>query len=729
MSRKYIKLKGDEEFVFIKPSKKSKKKKEEKKKSKKKDAITGIYTANAKGFGFVTVEGYTDDFFIPAKKTNGAMQGDEVSIKVIAFGKGGKRTEAEVIEILNHGLTRIVGTYKQSKNFGFVVSDNLKVATDLYIPQGESMGAMEGHKVVAEITKYADACRKPEGRVVEILGHVTDPGVDISAIVKSFEIPMEFPKEVMKEAEAIGLTVPSEAVKGRNDLRDVTMVTIDGEDAKDLDDAVSLSVEDGIYYLGVHIADVSEYVKEGSPLDKEAYNRGTSVYLADRVIPMLPRRLSNGICSLNAGEDRLAMTCEMKIGKDGQILSYHISESVIHVTKRMNYTDVNAMLHGETKEEYEFLRPMFEEMYDLSQILWKKRRARGCIDFDLPEAKILLDEKGHAIDVTMHEHNDATHLIEEFMLAANECVAAYMLERDYPFLYRVHEQPAADKIMDLQILARSFGYHLPGDAEDIKPADIQELMEGIKGREEEKFISTLALRSMRQARYTNTCLGHFGLACKEYTHFTSPIRRYPDLQIHRILKEQLRGKLTEKKIAHYDKILESVGDQCSKRERRSIEAEREVDKLKKAEYMGDRIGESFDGVISGVTAWGFYVELPNTVEGLVPINKLYGDIFEYREGRYEIKGLNHHMVYKLGEPITIVVNSVDLQSRTIEFLPPLPDGVTIDQLEKPIHVAVKNSKKKELKKAHRKGSSKGKSSGKKTEPSKKVKSEKKSKKS
>ncbi len=691
MSKRSIKLTGKEDFIFVKPVKKKKKKKEElrtkdsaknlkkEKKSSSKNTLTGIFTGNAKGFGFVTVEGYEDDFFIPGSKVGGALHGDEVEIKVLLFAHGGKRAEAEIVSIVNRGTTRVVGSFVKRQNFGFVMSDNQKIASDIYVPVEDSMGAMDGHKVVVEITKYAEFGKKPEGKIVDILGHITDPGVDILSLVRAFDIPVEFPKDVMKEAENIGLTVPEEALEGRRDLRDVTMVTIDGEDAKDLDDAVSLRKDGEDYILGVHIADVSEYVKEGSPLDVEAYERGTSVYLTDRVIPMLPRRLSNGICSLNAGEDRLAMTCEMRINSAGVILSYEIFESVIHVTKRMNYSDVNAMLHGETMEEYEFLRPMFEMMYGLSQILYKKRAARGCIDFDLPEAKIMLDEKGHPVSIALHEHNDATHLIEEFMLAANESVASYMVEKDLPFLYRVHEQPDPERIRDLQSLARSFGVHLNGEAENILPGDIRGLIEEIKGRSEEKFISTIALRSMRQARYTNVCLGHFGLACKEYTHFTSPIRRYPDLQIHRILKEELRGKLNEKRIAFYERNLEAVGDQCSKRERRSVDCERETDKLKKAQYMEGFIGEAFEGVISGVTNWGFYVELPNTVEGLVPISKMVGDVYVYDEGAYAIKGLNRHTKYILGDSVTVVMNAVDEQARTIEFLLPLEPGQSLEK--------------------------------------------------
>lgn len=713
MSKRIKKLTGKEDFVLIKPVKKKKKntkestqkvsdgtkkgkteaeKQETKKKvSKKADTLIGIFTGNAKGFGFVTVEGYEEDFFVPASKVKDALHGDEVEIKVLLFAHGGKRAEAEILRVVNRGVTRVVGSFVRRQNFGFVISDNQKIAADIYVPIEDSMGAMDGHKVVVEITKYGEMGRKPEGRIVDILGHLSDPGVDILSLVRAFDIPVEFPKDVMKEAEKIGLTIPEDSVSGRKDFRKLTMVTIDGEDAKDLDDAVSLSRDGEDYLLGVHIADVSEYVKEGYPLDKEAYERGTSVYLTDRVIPMLPRRLSNGICSLNAGEDRLAMSCMMRIGKDGEIQSYEIFESVIHVTRRMNYSDVNAMLHGETMEEYEFIRPMFEEMFALSQILYEKRAKRGCIDFDLPEAKIMLDKKGRPIEITLHEHNDATHLIEEFMLAANESVANYMVSKALPFLYRVHEQPDPEKIRDLQSMARGFGYHLPGEAEDIRPQDIRELIEGIKGRDEEKFISTIALRSMRQARYTNVCLGHFGLACKEYTHFTSPIRRYPDLQIHRILKEELRGELSPKRIAHYDRILESVGDQCSKRERRSVECERETDKLKKAQYMEGFIGESFEGTISGVTNWGFYVELPNTVEGLVPISKMAGDVYVYDEGTYSIKGLQHHSRYTLGDAVTVIMNAVDEQARTIEFVLPLEPGQSYEK-ESPFPKGKKSKK-------------------------------------
>lgn len=634
--------------------------------------MTGVFTSHAKGFGFVTVEGREEDLFIPASRVHGAMHKDTVRVKVLP-GQRGNRQEAEVTDIIARGFTQIVGIYQQSKNYGFVVPDNTKFAYDIFIPKEKSMGAVDGHKVVAEITKYVDeenGSRNPEGKIVEILGHVNDPGVDIMSIVKGFELPVEFTEKQLEQAARVAKEVSTADREGRMDLRDMQMVTIDGEDAKDLDDAVSLTIEDGYFHLGVHIADVSNYVQENSALDREAVSRGTSVYLVDRVIPMLPHILSNGICSLNAGEDRLALSCLMKIDEKGNMVDYRITESVIRVNRRMSYTAVKRILEDHDEEmirEYTELVPMFQNMQALSAIIRKNRRKRGSIDFDFPESKILLDKQGHPTDIKPYERNVATKMIEDFMLMANETVAQHFYWLDSPFVYRTHESPDPDKMKKLVYLLRGLGYTIKMGRDEIHPKEIQKLLEKVDGSDAEALISRLTLRSMKQAKYTTECTGHFGLACQYYCHFTSPIRRYPDLQIHRIIKDQLRGRLTEEKMNHYREILPEVAKHSSQTERRAEEAERETDKLKKAEYMADHIGETFEGVISGVTAWGVYVELPNTVEGMIPVDYLPGDRYTFDEEHYELIGEHLGHCYTLGQAIKVEVYQVDLFAKTIDF--------------------------------------------------------------
>ena len=529
---------------------------------------------------------------------------------------------------------------------------------------------MTGHKVVVKITDYGDKNRKPEGVIIEIIGHINDPGTDIISVVKSLEIPMEFPDGVMKQTEDIENEVNSKDMAGRLDLRDVMMVTIDGEDAKDLDDAVSLSYDNGIYTLGVHIADVSNYVIENSPLDKEAVKRGTSVYLVDRVIPMLPHKLSNGICSLNANVDRLALSCIMEIDKKGNVVGHKIAETVVRIDKRMDYTTVNKILefNDETAiEENKELVPMFRQMNELALILREKRHKRGSIDFDFPESKIILDEKGKPIDIKPYERNSATKLIEDFMLIANETVAEDYFWQELPFVYRTHDIPDPEKMLKLSLFINNFGYGIKTTQEEIHPKELQKLLEKIEGTEEETLISRLTLRSMKQAKYTTSCTGHFGLAAKYYCHFTSPIRRYPDLQIHRIIKENLRGGLSEKRIKHYESILPEIAEQASKTERRADEAERDTDKLKKVEYMQNHIGEVFDGVVSSITNWGMYVELPNTVEGMVKLTALLDDYYYYDEESYELVGKDTGNTYKLGQKVKVEVTGTDKLQRQIDF--------------------------------------------------------------
>lgn len=633
---------------------------------------TGRYMATQRGFGFVRIEGEADDVFIPEERTKNALDGDLVQVIIRKEGQEGRRREGDILNILEHGNETVVGVYNRSKGFGFVTADNQKFTKDIYVPKADSMGAVTGHKVVVEITDFGDRQRNPEGRVIEILGHINDPGVDILSVIRAYHLPEEYPDDVMKQVEKVEDEVAEQEKAGRADYRSLQTVTIDGEDAKDLDDAITLTKEGDIYHLGVHIADVSQYVTENSPLDKEALKRGTSVYLVDRVIPMLPHKLSNGICSLNQGTDRLTLSCMMDIDQKGKIIAHRIEESVIQVDRRMSYTSVHKIIEEHDEEErrkYQAFIPMFELMYELAELLRRKRKKQGSIDFDFPESKITLDEKGKPIAVEEYERNNAHRIIEEFMLAANQTVAEDYYWQELPFVYRTHESPDIEKIFTLNAFVGSFGYALKIKRDDeIHPKELQKLMKNIAGKPEEALISRLALRSMKQARYTVDCEGHFGLAMKYYCHFTSPIRRYPDLQIHRIIKENLRGALGEKRIAHYNRILPEVAAEASSLERRADEAEREVEKMKKAEYMEQFVGESFDGIISGLTSWGMYVELPNTVEGMVRVADMPGDYYYYDEEVQQMVGEHTGKRYKLGEPIRITVAGVDRLAHTIDFV-------------------------------------------------------------
>lgn len=635
-------------------------------------ALVGIFSGHAKGFGFVTIEGREQDVFIPADKTKGAMDGDKVQI-VIEGEARGKRAEGAVLRILEHANKTVIGFYQKNKNFGFVLPDNQKLGQDIFIPQGKDMGAVTGHKVIVRITDFGDDRKKPEGVITEILGHVNDPGVDILSIIKAYGLPEGFPDEVMVQVAGIPDEVDEEEKKNRLDLRHLQTVTIDGEDAKDLDDAISISKEnDDHYTLGVHIADVSHYVTENSPLDKEALKRGTSVYLVDRVIPMLPHKLSNGICSLNAGTDRLALSCLMEIDGKGNVIGHRIAETLIQVDRRMTYTAVNAIVTDrdpDVMEEYGDFVPMFDLMKELADILRERRKKRGSIDFDFPESKIILDEKGRPVDIKPYERNAATKIIEDFMLMANETIAEDYFWQELPFLYRTHDYPDPEKMKRLGTFINNFGYTIRTQNGEVHPKELQKLLDKIEGTPEEALISRLTLRSMKQAKYTTVCTGHFGLAANYYTHFTSPIRRYPDLQIHRIIKENLRRGLSDRRFAHYDSILPEVAVQCSSMERRADEAERETDKLKKCEYMSKRIGKEYDGVISGVTNWGLYVELPNTVEGLIRVNDLTGDYFVFDEEHMELVGEMTRKSYKLGQKIRVQVADTDKLTRTIDFIP------------------------------------------------------------
>ena len=582
----------------------------------------------------------------------------------------GKRREGEIVKILSHHITEVVGLYQKCKNYGFVVPDSTKFSKDIYVQENRSKGAVDGHKVVVKITDYGSKNKNPEGIVKEIIGHVNDPGTDILSIVKEHGLPVEFPDEVLRQVQKIPSEVEEAQKKGRLDLRSWQTVTIDGEDAKDLDDAVTLTKEGERYILGVHIADVTNYVTEGSPLDREALKRGTSVYLVDRVIPMLPHKLSNGICSLNAGVDRLALSCIMTIDAKGTVIDHRIAETVICVDRRMSYTSVNKIIEEQDlaeQEEYQPLVPMFFLMKELADILRQKRKQRGSIDFDFPETKVILDPKGKPLEIKPYERNSATKIIEDFMLITNETIAEDYFWQEMPFVYRTHDTPDAEKIQKLEIFINNFGYGIKNSREGIHPKELQKLLVRIEDSPEEALISRLTLRSMKQAKYTVTNTGHFGLSAKYYCHFTSPIRRYPDLQIHRIIKESLHGGLKEKRIAHYEKILNQVADQSSAMERRADEAERDTVKLKKCEYMSKRIGEVFTGVISGMSAYGFYVELPNTIEGMVHVNSLEDDYYYYDEEKYEMVGKESDYRYKLGQTVHVVVVATDKLKRTIDF--------------------------------------------------------------
>lgn len=641
--------------------------------------LIGTFISNARGFGFVEIEGREEDLYIPAEYVGNAFHMDKVEAALLPKGHG-KRQEAKIVRVVERTMTHIVGTYEKSKNFGFVRPDNTRISCDVFIPIERSKGAVTGHKVVVELTDYGKGGRNPEGKVVEILGHINDPGVDILSIVKGYDLPMEFPEKVLNQAERVAKEVSEADMAGRRDLRDVVMVTIDGEDAKDLDDAVSVSFDEstGLYRLGVHIADVTNYVQENSALDREAQKRGTSVYLTDRVIPMLPHTLSNGMCSLNEGVDRLALSCLMQIDTRGDIVDYEIVESVICVNRRMSYTSVKKILEDNDvpeTEKYAELVPQFKLMAELSGLLRAKRKKRGAIDFDFPESKIILEPDGHPVDIMPYERNTANMLIEDFMLAANETVAQHFYWLEVPFVYRVHEKPDTDKIQKLNIFINNLGYYMKAvgrkgrkvSDEEVHPKEIQKLLKNIEGTPEEAMVSRLTLRSMKQARYSTESTGHFGLACQYYCHFTSPIRRYPDLQIHRIIKEQLRGRLNQERMAHYREILDNVAKHSSETERRADEAERETDKLKKAEYMSERIGEEYDGIISGITAWGIFVELPNTVEGMIHVSKLPGDYFCYNESTYEMTGEKTGISYRLGEPVRVRVAGTDSLTKAIDF--------------------------------------------------------------
>lgn len=634
---------------------------------------TGTFIGHARGFGFVTPDAGGEDIFIPASETMGAMQKDRVLYKVLHKAEKGKKADGVIVRILERGQQRIVGTFEAgSKGYGFVVADDKKITKDIFISRENTKGAVTGHKVVVEITDYGEDRRNPEGKVIEILGHINDPGVDILSVIRRYELAVEFPEEVYAEIEHLGTEVAEADKKGREDLRDLLTITIDGADAKDLDDAISLKrLGNGNFELGVHIADVSHYVRENTALDKEAYARGTSVYLVDRVIPMLPHKLSNGICSLNPHVDRLALSCLMEVNGRGEVVSHRILESVINSDYRMTYTAVREILEDGAPallEQYAEILPMLEDMEELRQILGEKRRKRGSVNFDLPESKIILDENGKPIDIKPYEKSIATNMIEEFMLVCNETIAENSFWQEMPFMYRSHQEPDEDKLEKMEQFLRGFGYYLRKKDGEIHPRELQKVLQKAEETDEERIITRMVLRSMMQARYTAENGGHFGLAAKYYCHFTSPIRRYPDLEIHRMIKKMLHGELDEKASAYYRRKMPDWAKHCSKQERVAEDAERDTDALKKVEFMEDKVGQIYEGIISGVTNWGIYVELPNTIEGMVALFQMDDDYYEFDEKKMLVFGKRTKKSYRLGDKVVVSVAKVDRVMGTIDFV-------------------------------------------------------------
>ncbi|MDO5786695.1 MAG: ribonuclease R [Phascolarctobacterium sp.] len=634
--------------------------------------VAGRFQLTSKGFGFVIPDnkGERPDVFIPPRALNGAMNNDRVLARV-NNDTHGKKPEGEILRIITHANNKVVGIFHQTGDFAFVTPDDKRIGQDVYVMRRDFNNAKDGQKVVVEITEWPQEHRKAEGKVTEILGNIGDVGLEILSIIKQNDLPLEFPEEVLAASRKVPKTIKKTELAGRRDLRERTVVTVDGEDAKDLDDAVYVQqISADEYLLGVYIADVSYYVTEDSILDKEARERGTSVYLVDRVLPMLPERLSNGICSLNAGEDRLSMACEMHIDSKGTVLNYEIFPAVINVRHRLSYNIVRSILAGDEElcTKYADILPMVGKMDELRQILHDKRARRGAVDFDLPEQKVILDEKLHPVEIVQRVHGNAESIIEEFMLAANETVAQHMFNQHWPFIYRVHEIPAEEKMQDLAKLLANFNIKFKV-SEKTQPKEIQQAVRAVAGRPEERLITTVALRSMKQAVYQTENVGHFGLAAKYYTHFTSPIRRYPDLIVHRLLRQWLQTpKLKAAEVEPLSDKLEIIADHSSIRERAAADAERATVELKKCEYMADHIGEEYDGVISGVTAFGMFVELENGVEGLVHISSLMDDYYEFYEERYALVGTHTGHQYRLGDKVRIEVLQVNISDVSIDFI-------------------------------------------------------------
>lgn len=632
--------------------------------------LVGRLEGNERGYGFVVADDKTKaDVFITSENMAGAMHGDKVIANIIKKSYDDRRDEGEIVRILNRENQFIVGTIEINKNFGFLIPDNQKIAYDVFIPKESLGGAKNRQKVVVEVTSWPEPRRNPEGKVIEVLGYIGEKGTDILSIIRQFKLPEEFPDKIIDLASNIEQTISAEDLEGRLDLRHLKTVTIDGADAKDLDDAISIEVlENGNYSLGVHIADVAHYVKENSPIDKEAFNRGNSVYLIDRVVPMLPKELSNGICSLNPNEDRLTLSVIMEINKNGNVSSHSIVESVINSKARLIYDDVSDYLEVDDEEANDKLKDVLTELNDmeeLAKILNEKREKRGSIDFDFPETMIILDDSGYPIDIKRMERRIANRMIEEFMLVANETIAEEYFWAELPFLYRIHEEPSQEKLNDFGKFIHNFGYKLKG--KEIHPKELQLLTKEIKGKKEEIVISTLLLRSLKKAKYSSVPDIHFGLAAKYYSHFTAPIRRYPDLVIHRIIKANLKGKLGIDKQKFLEENLPDIADYTSMTERRAEEAEREVEDMKKAQYMSDKIGEEYEGIISSLTNFGIFVQLENTVEGLVHFKNMLDDYYNFDEENYYIIGERTKKIYRLGDLVKIEVVGADPLRRNIDF--------------------------------------------------------------
>lgn len=637
----------------------------------KMNLAVGRLQGNAKGFAFLIVPGRTEDVFISASNLGGALHGDKVVVRLLPKVDG-KKDEGEVIRILERVNERVVGRFEGGEHVGFCTPDDRRLGTDIVIARGQTKGAETGDKVVVRITHYPEGRHSATGIVEEVLGKVGDPGVDVLAVVHQYGLAQEFPEAVRSQVSRMQLEVTDEDIKGRKDLRGMQIVTIDGPDAKDLDDAISVEkLENGNYRLGVHIADVGHYVKEGSPLDKEAFERGTSVYLLDRVIPMLPKDLSNGICSLNPRVDRLTLSVFMDVTPDGTMVSNEIHESVIHSNERMTYGEVNRLLEGEggeLAERYADEMQLFQRMKELRDILVDKREQRGAIDFDVNEAKIKLDENGRVVDIIPRSKTLADSIIEEFMVLANETVAERFHWMEWPFLYRVHEEPMLQKVIDLNHFLGAFGARIKAKQDQVHPKSFQAVMKQMEGKREERLIHRVLLRSMMRARYSPDCLGHFGLAAQFYSHFTSPIRRYPDLVIHRIIKEYLHKKqLSDERKASLAVFVDRAAIQSSDREQVATEAERMVTDIKKVEFMMGKEGEIYDAIISGVTNFGLFAELDNTVEGLIHISSLADDYYQYDADSYSLIGKRTKHRFRLGDPVRVKVVKVDLDERKIDF--------------------------------------------------------------
>ena len=632
--------------------------------------VGGYFRGNERGFGFVMNEGQ-EDIFIPAEFTHSAMDSDKVLAKITKSSSTGKRAEGEIIKILERHTDEFVGRYEKSRNFGFVILDNRRLSKDVFISKKDTMGAKDGDKVVVKITNWGEKSRNPEGVITKILGSTKDAGVDVMSVMISYGIREEFDQKVLDETDKIQSEISDDEIKGREDFRHLPIITIDGKDAKDLDDAVCVQETDTGYTLSVHIADVSHYVREGNPLDKSAFQRGTSVYFADRVVPMLPKKLSNGICSLNPNEDRLTLSCVMKLDKSGNVTDHYLTEGIIRSKERMTYEDVTEILVNKSEsllKQYESISEQLFLMEKLAMILRKKRFSKGSIDFDFPESKIILDENGKAIDVQKYSSTVSNHIIEEFMLITNKTVAEFLFWTNTPFVYRIHEKPTEEKLHNFNDFIGNFGFMIKHNSEDIHPSEFSNILNKIKGTEYERMISTVMLRSLMKAEYSPSNKGHFGLAFDYYCHFTSPIRRYPDLMCHRIIKEFLKGEISEKRLNDLKAKCEKTAKASSEAEINAQNAERELEDIKKCEYMQTKIGKRYQGIISSVTNFGIFIELDNTVEGIVKVIDMRDDYYIYDEKNHSLTGEYSGKTYRIGDSVNILVAGINKDYKEVNFI-------------------------------------------------------------